>query len=72
VEGQSPTQHFLVWRQLKISERNLGRVLTFAKTKPLDPVMSRKSASGRPRKISMEARRMMNNKLQNPSPLQSS
>ncbi len=48
--------HGTISSQLKVSERTLRRVLTFAKAHPLNPIKARKPVSCRPRKISMPTR----------------
>jgi len=48
---------------MKMSESTLGRSLAFAKAHPEDPIMPRKPASGRPKKISLETRRLIKMKL---------
>jgi hypothetical protein len=46
----------------------LRRILAFAKRNPINPIIPRKSGSGRPKKISEETRRLIKKKLQaNPS-----
>jgi hypothetical protein len=47
-----------------MSKKTLRRVLAFAKANPLNTIKSRKPMSGRQRKISMETRRRMKEKLQ--------
>jgi hypothetical protein len=54
--------------QLKIPKSTLRRILAFAKVNPLDPISSRKPGSGKERKISMETKKLMKEKLaENPS-----
>jgi len=50
-------------KQLKMSESTLRRILAFAKAHPEDPSMPRKPVAGRPKKVSIETRRLIKTKL---------
>jgi hypothetical protein len=50
--------------QLKLSKSTLRRILAFAKRNPINPIIPRKSGSGRPKKISEETEGLIKKILQ--------
>ena len=50
-------------QQLKMSASTLRKILSFAKANPNDPILPRKTSSGRPKKISKDIMKLMKKKL---------